>query len=284
MVQTFWSDLFLGQLQLAMTVFAVAFVIERLHPATRKQPWRGILFNVVVAFVFIYLTTLLVPPISAYVDPWRQHWGHLIPIRFGDGLGGSILQTLTFFLIFDFWFYWWHRAQHSVRWLWVQHKFHHQERWINVTTVHRYHFTEEIFRVFVIYLPMSILFDFKPVTVVWVWTAFTFWGYWIHMNVRVGLGPVGRWISGPQFHRLHHTPADMNSNFAAFFPIWDRIFGTYRHPERNEFPARTGVKGATDGNTIWEALVLPFVAWGALAQRVVAKAWKRRSEPDTNRV
>src|SRR5438874_12924971 len=30
------------------------------------------------------------------------------------------------------------------------------------------------------------------------------------MNVRIDLGRVGRWISGPQFHRLHHTPEHGN--------------------------------------------------------------------------
>ena len=262
MTLDWWSPLFVSQLEFASTIFAVAFVIERVHPATRRRSWRALGFNLVTALIFVYLTTLLVPPVSAWLDPLRAHYGRLIPVHFPDGLAGSVLQTLAFFFVFDFFFYWWHRSQHAVGLLWVQHKFHHQEQWINVTTVHRYHFSEELFRAFVIYLPMSILFDFKPVTVVWFWTMFTMWGYWIHMNLRIDLGPLGRWISGPQFHRLHHTPEHGDRNFAAFFPVWDRIFGTYLHPQRGEYPERVGVKDATDGNTLYEATLYPIVEWG----------------------
>jgi sterol desaturase/sphingolipid hydroxylase (fatty acid hydroxylase superfamily) len=272
MALDWWSDLFVAQLQLAAIVFAVALAVEFLLPASRERSWRALGFNLVVAVIFLYLTTLLVPPLSRALDPLRSALGHLVPVRYPDGLAGSILQTLTFFLVFDFFFYWWHRGQHAFHWLWVQHRFHHQERWINVTTVHRYHFTEEMFRVFVIYLPMGVLFDFKPVTVTWVWTVFTLWGYWIHMNVRIDLGPLGRWISGPQFHRYHHTPEYDHHNFAAFFPLWDRVFGTYHHPEHRVFPAVTGVARAGDGNTLREAIVQPFVDWARATARVAARS------------
>ena len=115
---------------------------------------------------------------------------------------------------------------------------------------------------------MSILFDFKPATVWWFWTMFTVWGYWIHMNLRVSLGPVGRWISGPQFHRLHHTPEHGDRNFAAFFPLWDRVFGTYLHPRPGQYP-QVGVKDATDGNTLYDATLYPIVEWGKAIMRSI---------------
>jgi sterol desaturase/sphingolipid hydroxylase (fatty acid hydroxylase superfamily) len=262
-----WSPYFLGQLQLAATTMAVGIGLESVLPGTGTRSWKAIGFNLVVAFIFLYLTTLLTPPLSTILDPIRQHWSLHIPVRFPDGIAGSILQTLAFFFLFDFFFYWWHRAQHSVGLLWAQHRFHHQEQWVNVTTVHRYHFSEELFRVFVVYLPLAALFDFKPVTVGWIWTAFTLWGYWIHMNVRVDLGSVGKWISGPQFHRHHHAPEYEHRNYAAFFPVWDRVFGTYHHPVRHVFPERTGVEGAGDGNTLYQAIAYPFVEWGRAFRR-----------------
>jgi hypothetical protein len=182
-----WSPYFLGQLKFAAIAMAGGLVLETVLPGTGKRSYKALAFNLVVAFIFLYLTTLLVPPLSALLDPVRANLSLAIPIRFPDGLLGSLLQTLAFFFLFDFFFYWWHRAQHSNGLLWAQHKFHHQEQWVNVTTVHRYHFSEEMFRVFVVYLPLAVLFDFKPVTVGWIWTAFTLWGYWIHLNVRVDL-------------------------------------------------------------------------------------------------
>src|SRR4051794_26042779 len=262
----FFSPLFRSQLEFAASAFIVAFAIEWFLPATRRS-WRALGFNLVVALIFVYLTTLLVPAVSTWLEPFKLRYGHWMPVHFPDGLAGSVLQTLSFFFVFDFFFYWWHRAQHRFEWLWVQHRFHHQEQWLNVTTVHRYHFSEELFRAFVIFLPMSILFDFKPVTVVWFWTMFTLWGYWIHMNVRINLGPIGRWISGPQFHRLHHTP-EHNRNFAAFFPLWDRLFGTYAHPQPHQYPEHVGLDDATDGNTLYDAVLYPFVEWAKALGRV----------------
>ncbi|MCC7116583.1 MAG: sterol desaturase family protein [Burkholderiales bacterium] len=261
------SPAFLSEFRFAAIAIGAGLIVERLRPAQTRQSWRGLAFNLATATLFLYLTMLLVPPLSGLVDPWAKRISLAIPVRFPDGVAGSVLQTIAFFVVFDFFFYWWHRAQHRWRWLWIQHRFHHQDRYVNVTTVHRYHFSEEIFRIFVIFVPMAVLFDFKPPTVASVWTAFLLWGYWIHMNLRVGLGPLGRWISGPQFHRFHHTPEYGHVNFAAIFPFWDRLFGTYHHPEPGVFPQATGVANATDGNTFYEGVVLPFVEWGRAIRR-----------------
>ena len=267
----FLSPAFRAEFQFAAVAFAGGLALERLRPAHLRQSWRALGFNVAIAVLFLYLTMLLVPPLSELVEPFAKRHSLGLPIHYPDGIAGSVLQTVTFFVVFDFFFYWWHRAQHRWRWLWVQHRFHHQDRFLNVTTVHRYHFSEEIFRVFVIGVPMAALFDFKPPQIAWLWTTFLLWGYWIHLNVKVGLGPLGRWISGPQFHRYHHTPEYGNVNFAAFFPFWDRLFGTYHHPEPGVFPQNTGVKNATDGNTVYEAVAYPFVEWARMARHALAR-------------
>lgn len=271
MTLDFWSPYFVGQLELAATAIAIGVVLEAMLPRAGEPSYSALAFNLTAAFIFLYLTTLLTPALASILDPLKQRYGLHIPIAFSDGQIGSILQTITFFLLFDLFFYWWHRAQHSFALLWAQHRFHHQERWLNVSTVHRYHFSEELFRGVLIYLPLGLLFDFKPVTVIWFWMAFTMWGYWIHANVRIGLGPLGRWISGPQFHRHHHAPEFEHTNFAAFFPLWDRLFGTYHHPEKGFFPERTGVDGAGSGNTLYEAVLAPFVEWGRATKSLLSR-------------
>ena len=261
MLLDWWSPLFVAELKLAVVAIGAGVAAEHVLEPAGERNYRALGFNLVVAFIFLYLTMLITPPVSKMLVPIRTALSAHIPVAFPDGVLGSIGQTLAFFLAFDFFFYWWHRAQHGLGFLWVQHRFHHQERWVNVTTIHRYHFSEEPLRNFVIYLPLAMLFDFKPVTVIWFWTVFTLWGYWIHANVRIGLGGASRWISGPQFHRHHHAPEYENRNFAAFFPIWDRVFGTYHHPRPGEFPVRTGVDGESDGNSLYEAVAKPFVEW-----------------------
>ena len=55
----------------------------------------------------------------------------------------------------------------------------------------------------------------------------TVWSFFIHANVRCRLGPVEWLISTPAFHHWHHTNDEhRDRNFAAIFPLYDRVFGT----------------------------------------------------------
>ena len=69
-------------------------------------------------------------------------------------------------------------------------------------------------------------------------------------------------ITGPQYHRIHHSfqLEHLDKNFAAFFPIWDILFGTYYHPGKDEFPSTGLLSGETYSN-LWLASTLPFREW-----------------------
>ena len=54
----------------------------------------------------------------------------------------------------------------------------------------------------------------------------TVWGFYIHSNIRVRLGPLEWLLSTPAFHHWHHTLAEpRDRNFASMLPCWDWIFG-----------------------------------------------------------
>jgi sterol desaturase/sphingolipid hydroxylase (fatty acid hydroxylase superfamily) len=249
-------------LQLVLVVYAVGLLIERFRVAQRAQPWQHIVFNVLYTLPFIFLTHLLVPPLAAITQPWIAQYGGWLPIRMPDGLGWQLLQGLLFFLIFDFFYYWLHRAQHRFGWFWAQHKLHHSDRSINVTSGQRHHFLEEPIRVFVVFLPLGMVFDITPPNIAWLWSALLLWGYVIHLNLRLPFGPLTPVIAGPQLHRLHHSklPGHTDINFAAFFPIWDVVFGTYVKPGRDEWP-ETGTHADDDLNGFGRALFSPFSDW-----------------------
>ncbi len=77
---------------------------------------------------------------------------------------------------------------------------------------------------------------------------FRLWGYFNHANIRLNLGVLTPVISGPQWHRIHHSirPEHRNRNFATFFPVIDIIFGTYYRPAPDEYPET----GLSDGDTV----------------------------------
>ena len=85
-----FSPAFRAEFQFAAAAFAGGFLIERLRPAHARQPWRAIGFNVLVAIVFLYLTMLLVPPLSDRAEAFAKAHSLRIPIHFPDGIAGSI--------------------------------------------------------------------------------------------------------------------------------------------------------------------------------------------------
>src|SRR5262245_38600120 len=51
-------------------------------------------------------------------------------------------ETLLAFLLFDFWMYLWHRANHSLPFLWRFHRMHHSDPAMDATTGLRFHIGE----------------------------------------------------------------------------------------------------------------------------------------------
>jgi sterol desaturase/sphingolipid hydroxylase (fatty acid hydroxylase superfamily) len=57
-------------------------------------------------------------------------------------------------------------------------------------------------------------------------------GLFLHANVRWRWRPLQRIVATPEFHHWHHSSeADaLNTNYSAFLPIWDLLFGTFFIP------------------------------------------------------
>lgn len=176
------------------------------------------------------------------------------------GWFGVSLEFIISFFVFDFFYYWLHRATHENVWLWQQHKVHHLDR--SVSAMFRDNFLEPIFEWAAITIPLSVLFKFDT------FNAYVFslivgtMIVWIHMNSRVELGWFSRIIVGPQNHRIHHStdPEKFMSNYATYFPFWDIVFGTYRHPKKGEWGS-TGVEDQPDFENWKDAQSYPFRQW-----------------------
>ena len=91
---------------------------------------------------------------------------------------------------------------------------------------------------------------------------FRLWGVVNHANLRLNFGIFIPLISGPQWHRIHHSiePEHQDKNFAAFFPFIDIIFGTYYRPQKDEYPD-TGLVEETAESDLWGATFSPLIKW-----------------------
>ena len=257
----FFTD-WLAVIKVAGLMTIIGFALEQIRPVGKRLPITPMLFNLAyVAFSFGLVVTL-VPWLQGFTNPIMQRWGGLLHVQFSDGLFGSIVSVAVFMLIYDFFYYWWHRAQHATSWLWAVHELHHSERHLNVTTSARHHWLEESIRLFLVLLPMGLLFRLDGPSIGAVFTVAMFFGYFIHLNLRLELGVFSGVFGGPQYHRLHHSieVQHHNHNFAALFPIWDRVFGTQRLPMPGEWP-ETGLTELPIANSWRHALFGPFIAW-----------------------
>lgn len=160
-----------------------------------------------------------------------------------------------------------HRLSHSVPWLWRIHKVHHADPHVDVSLSLRHH-PLELLPGLVAYAAGTILLGLPVWAVALVEALLIGASYCDHLDVR--LPPrAARLLSGlfvtPDVHRLHHSAerAQTDSNYGSFLILWDRLFGSYRRPDR-ETIRRYGLDEVDAGraNSLWSQLALPFARAG----------------------
>jgi len=255
---TAWGAVFIG--------YAGFYILEHIIPAKRNPRRAELGADILANLIFVVLNPLavflgisLAQPIAAALGGPRFHLN--LPTFAAGPVSSFFLAFLPMF-VFDFFYYWFHRFQHRWLWLWQEHRLHHSESVLNVTTNFRHHWLEEFFRSFFIFLPMSWLIAIDPVPSALGAILIRQWSSFFHSNVRVHLGWFTPLIIGPQYHRIHHSieTGHIGKNYAAFFPIWDRLFNTYYKPARGEWPD----VGLPETDGVWsfrELLLSPFLAW-----------------------
>jgi sterol desaturase/sphingolipid hydroxylase (fatty acid hydroxylase superfamily) len=247
---------------------------ELLRPA-KKIPAKHFFFN----FVYGLFSTLIVFAISPFIGAatafFIQRFGlGLIDLRdLGfSSLGGDLFALLIANLIFDFFFYWYHRLEHKNEILWQSHLFHHCDEYLNVTSGARGSLLEVITLPLFVSFPMAILFKLPPVTIGILNLIPPLLLYVQHANMAFGFGPFWWLFVSPKFHRIHHSveKKHFNKNFALFFPVWDIIFGTAWRPGQRELP-NTGVRGVKI-DTLSRAFLQPFQGFLSLVPRLRQKS------------
>jgi sterol desaturase/sphingolipid hydroxylase (fatty acid hydroxylase superfamily) len=147
----------------------------------------------------------------------------------------AFIGFFVYILSFDFLLYWYHRMSHR-GFLWVQHSYHHSASSLNPLSDIRIHALSFPFLFFLVLLPVSFVYRLGPFEIVaFHWLA-NIISILAHSRWDTDYGWVGRYILvSPRYHRLHHsvTPSK-HMNFGTYFVIWDRIFGTYQMPSRDE--------------------------------------------------
>lgn len=154
--------------------------------------------------------------------------------------GGSLLNlaqwpfwigAALYVLISDFLEFAYHIAQHRVPWLWNMHALHHSDPDMSAQTTDRHFWGDHVIKGLTIW-PLCALITGPSAGLIVVHQLLSFYNYLIHARLRIDFGRWSWLLNCPAYHRQHHSRLidHHNTNFAALFPIWDVVLGTYRRP------------------------------------------------------
>lgn len=179
-------------------------------------------------------------------------------------------------VLYDFCYYWLHRAGHEVGVLWAAHVVHHQSERYNLSTALR-QTGSGVLLGWLFYLPLAVLG--VPVEVFAVVAVIDLiYQYWIHTELVPKLGWFDRVFASPSNHRVHHAVNDryLDRNYGGILILWDRLFGTFIEEDDAEPP----VFGTRAPLRSWNPLWANVEVYSALAK----DAWHARRWGDKFRV
>lgn len=169
---------------------------------------------------------------------------------------------LVYFVVLDFFDYWYHRASHQFNWWWALHGLHHSQQNMNLWSDNRNHLLDDFLRD--IYMGViALCIGVEPSQYVMLVSVSRILQSLQHANVRIHFGWLGeRLLVSPRYHRMHHAIGVGHEsqgagtlggcNFAVLLPVWDIIFRTANFT--SEF-VTTGIrdqlpKTAADGTVV----------------------------------
>lgn len=218
---------------------------------------------------------------------WRAWWASLgdvvgrgiVARIIGAGVVGAVLSGVAdlriaviamerwwhwpaLFLGVEFCYYWMHRADHRIRWFWLNHSVHHSAEQYALSTAYRLGWTGKITAAAVFFAPLVWL-GFPVPLVVAALSLNLFYQYWLHTEL---IGRLPGWFESvfntPAHHRVHHAsnPEYLDCNYGGVLIVFDRLFGTFREA-RAEVPIRYGL---VEPVRSYNPVTIAFHAWARL--------------------
>ena len=128
----------------------------------------------------------------------------------------------------DFAYYWFHRENHMVRFLWAAHVVHHSSDNFNLgTAVRNGWFTLAYKPLFYMWIPAL---GFHPSMVVVCLGIESLWQFQLHTQYITNLGFFERFMNTHTMHQVHHARniEYMDKNHGGFLNLFDKWFGTFK--------------------------------------------------------
>ncbi|MFN1648610.1 sterol desaturase family protein [Vibrio rotiferianus] len=195
---------------------------------------------------------------------------------FGWRLFDIEMTVSTFLLLMvlqDFFYYWFHRASHRIRWMWAAHVVHHSSERMNFSTAFRQSLMYPLAGMWLFWLPLVII-GFDPKWVVFVVLLNLGLQFFVHTQSIRSLGLLEWVFNTPSHHRVHHgvNRQYIDKNYAGVLIIWDRMFGTFE-PEVET--VRYGISKPVNS---FNPITVTFAEWKDMIKEVTRPnlSWRQR--------
>jgi sterol desaturase/sphingolipid hydroxylase (fatty acid hydroxylase superfamily) len=179
----------------------------------------------------------------------------------------GVMYWLLLILAEDCLYYWLHRFDHEIRFFWATHVTHHSSQLMNFTVGFRSSVFQPLYR-FIYFIPLPLL-GFKPLDVVFIYSATQIWGIFVHTELINKMGWLEYVLVTPSHHRVHHAsnPKYLDKNMGMFLIVWDKLFGTFQKelPAANYQPLQYGLTKNIDNAN---AATIVFHEWQQIVKDI----------------
>jgi len=178
----------------------------------------------------------------------------------------TVWSWMLLFFGVEFAYYWSHRADHMVRWMWAAHVVHHTPARMHFISAFRLSPAQFFSGNWLFYLPLALI-GFHPLAIVTLITLNLAYQYWLHTEIIGKLGIFEWFLNTPSHHRVHHASNDeyLDRNFGGVLIIWDRLFGTFAEEKKE----RAITYGLVQPIGSLNPLKIVFHEWVAMSRDVV---------------
>ncbi len=128
----------------------------------------------------------------------------------------------------DFNYYWVHRLNHEVRFMWAAHIVHHSSDNYNLGTGIRNGWITLLYKpLFYIYLPAI---GFHPLMVITCMAIESLWQFQLHTQFIPRLGFLEKILNTHKHHMVHHSSKVeyLDKNHGGYLNLFDKLFGTFK--------------------------------------------------------
>jgi sterol desaturase/sphingolipid hydroxylase (fatty acid hydroxylase superfamily) len=236
-------------LAIMVIVESVEMVQENRFRKDKNIMFTSLFIGVIAIFITTFLKTMVF-----FVYDWMYQFR-----LFTLSAGIWWVWVLCFFGD-DFSYYWLHRFNHQVRFLWASHAVHHSAEIFTFTSGIRVPWTSILTGNFIFWLWMPLL-GFNPAMIITMKSISVIYQFWLHTEK---IRKMPKWFEAffntPSHHRVHHGCDEdyLDKNYGGTLILFDHLFGTFL-PETHQaaYGLTTKIKSSNP-------VAIVFNEWGNL--------------------